>query len=193
MGLAKYRLIRVNEEEAFNGCLISLVVIGIVLYGIYTAGVFLMELLVYPFFLPNETDMSETYYTKIVVNETVPYLNTQLGEYLQSKGFSSDTNSPKLYKNIREGGRDKIDKVKYLGKGNYKTVTTLYVDLEYTDQNGQRQEHTNYYTYDTVSHIHYKRGFLLVNHDYTYLGCNCVDYGIVDTTQSPHQFQSFQR
>ena len=62
--------------------------------------------------------MSETYYTKIVVNETVPYLNTQLGEYLQSKGFSSDTNSPKLYKNIREGGRDKIDKVKYLGKGN---------------------------------------------------------------------------
>ena len=119
--MAKYRLIRVNEEEeAFNGCLISLVVIGIVLYGIYTAGVFLMELLVYPFFLPNETDMSETYYTKIVVNETVPYLNTQLGEYLQSKGFSSDTNSPKLYKNIREGGRDKIDKVKYLGKGNYK-------------------------------------------------------------------------
>ena len=192
-GMARYKIIRVDDDEEMLGCILSVCAIGAVLYGIYMAGVFLMETLVYPFLLPDEKDMSESYYTKIVVTETVPHLEAQLKEYLESKGFHADPNSPKIYGNMRVGDREKVDRVKYLGSGNYRTVTTLYVELEYTDQNGVKQQQTNYYTYETASYIRYQRSFILVKHHYAYNGCNCIDHGLVNTDQSPHQFQSFQQ
>ena len=127
--MVRYKIIRIDDDEEMLGGILSVCAIGAVLYGVYMAGVFFMETFVYPFLLPDEKDMSESYYTKIVVTETVPQLETQLKEYLESKGFHADPNSPKIYGNMRVGDREKVDRVKYLGSGNYRTVTTLYVEL----------------------------------------------------------------
>lgn len=173
-----------------SGCVWHCAIIAVFIFLM----VQLVEFGIHIFAIPEEGNMMDEYYVKIVAEETDRWTGKELREYLMSQGFAESSHDASFaYGNLRQVRREDSTQVSYVGGGCYLITATTLVDLKYVDETGQEQSQTRYYTYESSARIAYKRDGIRVGHDYHLEQAVCTDWGLADSSSGKKEYYSWRR